>query len=63
MKLGRLFPALAASVALLAACGGNVASVGGEAFAEHSMHRFDIAAVAREMGLAMPGAAVPGRRP
>lgn len=44
MKPIQLFPALAACVAVLAACGGNVASVGGEAFAEHSMHRFEFAA-------------------
>lgn len=63
MKPVQLFPALADCVAVPEACGGKVASIGGEAFAGHSMHRLDIAAVKREMGVAMPGAAVPERRP
>lgn len=59
----QLFPALAASVAVPEACGGNVASVGGGAFVQHSMNRLDIAAVARETGVAMAAAAALERRP
>ncbi|MDP2132540.1 MAG: hypothetical protein Q8J99_02910 [Sulfuritalea sp.] len=58
----QLFPALAASVAVPEACGGNAGSVGGGAFVQHSMNRLDIAAVTREMGVAISGAAVPEHR-
>lgn len=63
MKQVQLFPELAASVAVPAACGGNAASVGGGALAQHSMNRLDIAAVARETGVAMAAAAALERRP